>query len=261
MNAHALSDTYRAEWSQLARPRTIGWSLLGAVTFAGLVTAVLLLGGDGLWAASSAVLERHDGAVRSVTQGLVFASIPVFSLFVALPAGDIARGTWRTALLHQPRRLTLAVGQLLARWAFAAGVAVVAVLAGWLVAVTLAPGVGIDTSAWFGADGLRAVAALGIRLVLYVGGWALLGTLVGVVCRSVPVGLGVGLLWAGPLENIIGDELAFAPTWFPGLLLRGVLSPAESPVAQSRIAWTLGAYALVALAVIAVTVRRRDATG
>jgi hypothetical protein len=45
---------------------------------------------------------------------------------------------------------------------------------------------------------------------LFVFGFALLGSVIGMLSRSMGIGLGFGLFWAGPVENILGDDLAFA---------------------------------------------------
>lgn len=121
-----------------------------------------------------------------------------------------------------------------------------------------APTQDIDTSSWLTSDGLSSAASTLGSLGLFTTGWGLFGTALAVITRSVPVGLGIGLLWAGPVENILGDDLTWAAEWFPGLLLRELITP--DPVVETwRVAITLVGYAAVAAVVIAVS-NRRDVT-
>ena len=49
--------------------------------------------------------------------------------------------------------------------------------------------------------------------------------MVAVLVRSTPIALAIGLIWFGPIENVIGEGRAWADRWFPGLLLRSMLQP------------------------------------
>lgn len=78
--------------------------------------------------------------------------------------------------------------------------------------------------------------------------------------RSVPIGLGIGILWAGPLENILGDRLAIGGEWFPGLLLRYVVAPETAVLTGAALVLRLVLYAVIALLLVGVLLRRRDVT-
>jgi hypothetical protein len=85
--------------------------------------------------------------------------------------------------------------------------------------------------------------------------------MIAVLVRSTPLALAVGLLWFGPIENVIGEGRTWAMRWFPGLLLRSVLRPdAPISIATSTALATLVLYVGVCVAVIAVVVSRRDMT-
>jgi ABC-2 type transport system permease protein len=84
--------------------------------------------------------------------------------------------------------------------------------------------------------------------------------LVGVLARSVPIGVGVGLVWAGSLENIIGDGWSPGEQWFPGLVLRALVAPDAAAISTGRALATLAAYAVVAVGVTTIALRRRDVT-
>ena len=259
----ALLRSARAEWVALARRPVLLGGLGTATAFGVIVTAVMMLTlGESANAFNldAASVGQPDGFSLPIGLGMAFGSIVIFAVFVSWAAGGYARGTTRTALLHQPGRVSLTLGQLLTRWWLLAAMLIVAQLTGALTAWVLAPSQGVDTSAWLSVDGGLALLGDIGRLVAFAFGWAVLGTLVGVVTRSVPIGLAIGLMWAGPVENVLGDELTFAPRWFPGLLLRGVVSPMESPVAQDLVWVTATLYTAVALVLVCLVVRRRDVT-
>ncbi|MBD0020690.1 MULTISPECIES: hypothetical protein [Gordonia] len=46
--------------------------------------------------------------------------------------------------------------------------------------------------------------------------YAAIGTTPAVVIRLTPITLAVLLLWFGPIENVIGEDLDWARRWFPG---------------------------------------------
>jgi len=95
---------------------------------------------------------------------------------------------------------------------------------------------------------------------VFLVGTAIVATTVGVLARSVPVGVGVALVWSGPVENILGDGWTWADRVFPGLLLRGVLLPGSTDTSTVQAVFTLAAYAAVALTVTVIALRRRDVT-
>jgi hypothetical protein len=205
-------------------------------------------------------LGQSGGGTLSVRTAVAFTSILILALFVGMSAGSFARGTWRASLLQQPRRLTLAAGTFAARIALSAVVVVVLFVAGVVTAYLMAPGKGIDTGSWLDGTSLQMAGEDYLRSMTFIVGWALLGTLLGIATRSVPIGLGIGILWAGPLENILGDRLAIGGEWFPGLLLRYVVAPETAVVTGTALVLRLVLYAVIALLLVGVLLRRRDVT-
>lgn len=258
----ALARSIRAEWWRLTRPRPLAWSGLAAAVFGAAITAVLLLTLDATGPATGLtrlLVSRPGGMTSLVMLGLSFASIVLFAMFLAMAAGPYGSGTWRVELLHQPRRLTLAVGQFLARWGFTCMLLLIVLVAGAVTALAMAPGQGISTDSWLTADGLRESGWTALKAAGFAFGWGVLGTVMGTLTRSIPVGLGVGLVWFGPIENILGDNVDFATRWFPGLLLRDMISPVHTNP-TSTIGLTLGAYLVVCVVVLSVLHARRDVT-
>lgn len=258
--ATAVRRSGRAEWFRLTRPRSIRTALATTALAAAAVTAALLLSLDEAAPAPRMSLEFVATAgPQSVTlDALGYGAIVLFAVFTSWAAGGSARGTHRTELLHQPIRGALAVGAFLARWAVAGLLVLLSVAAGTATTAALAAPLGLDPGAWATPGMVRALAVDAAVVLGYTAGWGLLGTLLGTAVRSVPLALGLGLAWAGPVENILGDDWGPAARWFPGLLLRGLLVD-SSVVERTTSLVTLGAYAAVCLIVIGA-LGRRDVT-
>ena len=75
-----------------------------------------------------------------------------------------------------------------------------------------------------------------------------------------PIGVGIGLVWAGPVENIIGDGWTPGQQFFPGMVLRAIINPASAEISTTRAMVTLAAYGAIAATVSAIALRRRDVT-
>jgi hypothetical protein len=156
----------------------------------------------------------------------------------------------------------LIAGKLGARLGLAALLMLGALVAGWITAALVAPGQDVDTTGWWGADALTHAAGDYARLLGFVAGYALIGTTLAILIRSTPITLGVGLLWFGPIENVLGDGHSWAMHSFPGLLLRSVLQPGRpDSVPTGTAALTLLGYAALCVATISVVLSRRDASG
>src|SRR5215510_2731431 len=128
------------------------------------------------------------------------------------------------------------------------------------ISVALAPGQDVSTAHWFGLDG--AQAAVGDYLSAAAGllGWAILGTLLGLVFRSVPVVVAVGVAWAGPFEHLLGQAWSTAIRYFPGLQAEATAAGGTIDVSyQHALALTLF-YSAVATAAGLLIVARRDIT-
>lgn len=259
--------SFRAELVKLRRRRV--------VAVAAVVTAVFSLGGAAVVVASARpagrapaggrgptleALAAAGGGTEAFTTAASFAGTFLFVVFVGAVAVEFSRGTMRTMLLYQPRRVRLLGGKLAALLAFAAVVLATAEAATWLAARALAPPQGVDTAAWTTpAAAGRAVADYATVLV-WVAGYAVLGTALAVVARSVPVALAVGVAWAGPFEHLVQDGWEPAGRLFPGLLLEAFVAGGTADVTASRALATVAAYVVAAGALAAATFARRDVT-
>ena len=98
-----------------------------------------------------------------------------------------------------------------------------------------------------------------LRSVLFwVSGYAVLGTTLAVLARSVPVALAIGIAWAGPAEHILQDAWSPAARFFPGLLLEAFVAGGTSEVSATRALLTVAVYAAGAAAVAGTAFARRD---
>jgi ABC-2 type transport system permease protein len=257
--------TFRSEWILLNRRRMWVVAGLTTVVFTVLATAVAISTAEPFLRSPGAglVLEAligSGGATAAVIFSVAFSSILALAAFASSTGNEFTRGTLRTALTHQPNRLALIGGKLAARFSVGAILMVLALVVGAATAAIVAPAQDIDTTGWFDLDALGEAAGDYVRLLGFVAVYALIGTMIAVLVRSTPIALAIGLLWFGPFENVIGEGREWADRWFPGLLLRSMLQPDRpDSIATGTAVATLGVYAAVCLAVIAVVMARRDA--
>jgi ABC-2 type transport system permease protein len=184
----------------------------------------------------------------------------VFVTFIALIAGEFSGGTFRAVLLRDPHRLRVIVGKLAGALIVAGGVLAIAEISSFAVSLLVAPGQDVSTSAWFSVDSVGAGLRDYATVFAGVAGWAVFGTTLAVVFRSVPVALGVGFAWAGPFENIVVDSWSTGFRVFPGQVLGSLIRGGTIELGFARAALTAGLYVAVAAAATLVLVSRRDVT-
>jgi ABC-type transport system involved in multi-copper enzyme maturation permease subunit len=261
-----MTAVIRAELQRSGRRRTVLIATLGALLFAAIAsvsvfssatTTITSANGQG---ATLADLAAAGGGTKAFAVGASFAGFVVFVLFIGLMAREFSEGTFRALALREPHRARIIVGKLVGMLVVALGVAVVAEMATFVLSLTLAPGHGIDTGAWFSIDGLRAAFGDLGTVMLGVTGWALFGTALAVIFRSAPIALAVGFAWAGPFENIVSRSWSTGNRVFPGRLLAAVMSGGTTEVSFGRAVAVSAIYGVVALIVALVLVVRRDVT-
>jgi ABC-2 type transport system permease protein len=256
----------RAELVKVLRRRVLVITAITTVVFAVGSAAVVLaaaepagqrVSGRGVTVES---LSGPGGGTEVFTTGVSFAGTFLFVLFVGVVAVEFSRGTFRTMLMHQPRRLRLLAGKITALLVFAAVVLAVAEVLTWTAARALSPTQDVATGRWLSADALgQGVADYG-SVIFWVSGYALLGTTLAVLVRSVPAALAIGIAWAGPFEHLLQDAWDPAGRYFPGLLLEAFVAGGTSEVSATRALLTVAVYATVAAAVAGTVFTRRDVT-
>jgi hypothetical protein len=203
-------------------------------------------------------LAEPSGATEAFATGAGFLGIIMLAIFISNVGFEYARGTFGVALMRQPRRLRLLGGKVGALLFFLAGTLAVAELFGWLLGLAIAPTQDISTSAWFSASALGEAAVAYGTAFFVAGAWAVFGMAIAIFTRSVPVALGVGLAWAGPLEHLTQRAWSGASEWFPGLLLESVAAGGTTEVTSGRALSTVLLYVGVAATAALVAFSRRD---
>lgn len=257
--------TFRAELVKLRRRRVL--LLVATVLFSVATAAVVVASaepvrtrpgfGQGTTIES---LSAAGGGTEVFTTGASFAGTFLFVVFVGAIAVEFSRGTVRTMLLRQPRRVPLLAGKLASLLAFAAVVLAAAEVLTWLAAKLLAPTQDIATGEWTSLAAVgHAVADYGTAL-FWVSAYAVFGMTLAVLTRSVPVALAVGIAWAGPFEHLLQDGWDTASRVFPGLLLEAFVAGGTDDVSALRAFGTVAVYMIGAATIAAGTFIRRDVT-
>jgi ABC-2 type transport system permease protein len=261
-----MINMFKAELLKLRRRRVFVAVTASALAFAVLSTVVVFLSAAGPGerpsgrAPTIAELSQAGGATEAFAVGASFIGILVFVLFIANVAGEFSQGTLRTLLLRQPRRVSLLAGKMAALLVFGAVVLGLTELLTVGASAVLAPSQDVGTSSWLSLDGLGQAAGDYGRAMLGVTAWASLGMALAVFVRSIPVALGIGIVWSGPLEHLLQDAWTGAPQWFPGLLLEALAAGGTADVSVGRALLLVGIYVVLAAGAAALVFSRRDVT-
>lgn len=262
-----MTRIVKAELIRLLRRRTMVVAIAVAVLFSVVATLAVFASARSTGAARTrqggttlAVLAGHGGGTQAFAVGASFAGFFVFVTVMALMAGEFSGGTFRALLLRDPNRRRVIVGKLVGILTVAAAIMALAEAFSFGVSLLLAPSKDLSTAGWFSLAGLGA----GLRdygtVLAGVAGWAVFGTTLAVIFRSVPVAVGVGFLWAGPFENIVSQSWATGYRIFPGQALASLIQGGTAEMGFGRAALTATVYAVVAATTTLVLVSRRDVT-
>jgi ABC-2 type transport system permease protein len=255
----------RSELVKLRRRRVLIVTALTTLVFA-IGGAAIVLASASRTASPAArgvtisELAEAGGGTEVFTTAVSFAGTFLFVVFVGAIAIEFSRGTFRTMLLYEPRRLRLLAGKMAGLLVFAAIVLAAAEVVTWVAAKLLAPSQDVDGSHWVSAAAFGGALTDYFSVLFWVTGYALLGMMVAVLARSVPIALAVGIAWAGPFEHLLQDAWTTADRFFPGLLLEEFVAGGTSEVSAARAFSTVTVYVLIATAIAATSFVRRDVT-
>lgn len=205
----------------------------------------------------------------------VFAGALALALGALVLGGEYGWGTFKTVVTQRPSRGSVLAGQMLALLAFVSGTVLVLFGLSALTSTVIAMAEG-ESTALPDAGHLASGYAGG---VLILSTWAAIGAALAVMLRSVALPVGLGIVWALGIENLMA---AMARTALSALEpLRDVLpgvnagslvaaltperigSPAPGvaeTVGGGRAVTTLVLYIVAAAAVAAWSHHRRDVT-
>jgi len=215
-----MISMFKAELLKLRRRRVAVAVIAAALAFAAVATIAVFLSATQAGAPGSrrgATVEslgEAGGATEAFSIGVSFVGILVLVLFIANIAGEFSQGTFRTLLMRQPRRIGLLAGKMLALLTFAAVVLALAEILTVAASAAMAPTQDIPTGSWFGIDGLGAAAGDYATALVGVAAWATLGMALAIFVRSIPVALGIGVVWSGPFEHLTQDAWTAASPIF-----------------------------------------------
>jgi hypothetical protein len=263
-----MMRAYRAELTKLLRRKTLLLTALVALVYGVGASAIVVSAANpaasyGRGESRSLSIEAlaNAGGGSQIFRGAIsFAGFFVLVVFIGWTAVEFSRGTMRTMLLRQPRRLQLLAGKVGALLTYAAVTLAGIELASWITARILAPGAGIDTAAWTSLDALGSAVTDYGAVLLWVAGYAILGTALAVLLRSVTVALAVGIAWFGPFEHIIQNNWSGASRVFPGLGLEAFAAGGTTDVTVGRAIAVAALYAVAAAALACTLFARRDIT-
>ena len=257
---------FKAELLKLRRRRVAVGVAVGALAFAAIAAIAVFLsatdaGEPGAQrGATVESLAQAGGATEAFSIGASFTGILVLVLFIANVAGEFSQGTFRTLLMRQPRRVALLAGKMTALLVFVAVVLALAEVLTVAASAAIAPSQDVSTASWFGVDGLGAAAGDYATALFGVAAWASLGMALAVFVRSIPVALGIGIVWSGPFEHLLEDAWSAAGQWFPGLLLEALAAGGTDDVSVARALTLVGLYVAAAGTAAAIVFARRDIT-
>jgi ABC-2 type transport system permease protein len=257
-------NVFKAELSRLTRRRFLMTTALAVFAAAVFATVIVFLSAE---TSAADVPERGTtiddlpaagGGTTAFATALSFGGFFVFVVSAAVWAGEFSQGTFRTLLMKQPNRLSLLAGKLAALLVFAAAILLVAEVLMFVVSLMMAPIEDVSTSEWFSLEALGEAAADYGTALFWVTAWSVFAMTLGVVLRSIPLALAVGIGWFGPFEHITDAAWDGANRLYPGLLLERFALGGTDEVSLTRAATLLTLYVAAAAAVGVISFARRD---
>lgn len=198
----------RAELLRLAK-WPVTWLLAGVwlvlnLSFAYLFTYLSYRSAtsDGNDRLAATLLEQvsMDQIPSTLAQGMPLFGGAIVLIFAALATGSgYGWSTWKTVFTNGPRRLTAFGGTMAAIAGFVAAL-VLATLVLDMAASAIILGLESEPVNWPAAADLAQSAGAGL---LILGMYAAFGAALGVVVRSPALSVGLGLVWALVIENLL----------------------------------------------------------
>lgn len=262
-----MRNVFRAELATLLRRRVFVGALLASIAFVAVTSLAVFASAEAAGgptqdgAPTIQALSAAGGGTEAFSSGIGFVGLFVMVAFITRLAGEFSHGTLRTLLMKEPRRLRVVLGKMMALLAFMATVLLLAEALTFAASVLMAPGQDVDTSAWYGLDSSRAAAGDYVAAFLGLSAWGFYGMTLALIIRSVPIAVGVGVAWAGPLEHITEQSWQTATRWFPGLQLEALVAGGTGDVSYERAILLTSVYVALAVTIALFTLTRRDVTG
>jgi ABC-2 type transport system permease protein len=281
-----LRHTTRAELGRLRRWPAV-WVTLGAwaalaLMFGYLFDYLAYRSGDTSFTDEDATAQTLlSGLLPSAVPHVLVQGMPMFGGALMMVLGAIVAGNgygwgaWKTLFTQGPSRTASVLGSMLAMACFVLGV----VLATLVLYIGVSSGIALSEGqsvVWPSAGSVTRSVSAGCLVLLM---WALTGYGLGTLARGPALSVGLGLVWALVVENLlrgVGNLLGAVeslthvlPGTAAGSLVGSIIGVSSDgsgapgvldAISGQRAAWTVLAYALGWVALCVVLVRRRDLT-
>jgi len=270
-----MFPAFLSSWTKLRRPALL-WGTYGALAvLSALITTLIFVNAGATAVASTqggpsgppgqgtttlANLAESSGLLTGLSSSVMLIGVVALCVAASQLAGEYTQGTLRTLLIRRPQRLQLLGGTWAALVTFMAGAVAVAAVVSGAVALIAAQARGIDTTAWFGTDGVTASLQTLGESMLAIAGYTTLGAALGSILRAPVVAVAVAIGWLLPIEQILSSVIDGSARWLPGQLLTAIASGGTTTIALSAALVTTAAYLAVAMGTAGVLFKRRDVT-
>jgi ABC-2 type transport system permease protein len=211
-----------------------------------------------------------------LAQGMPMFGGAIMMVLGAIVAGNgYGWGTWKTVFTQAPSRTRTLLGSLSAMTALVAGLVTVTLLSDYVMSLAVAIAQSQSTALPAFGDTAQAVGVAFLVMEM----WALAGYLLGTVARGPALSVGLGLVWALVIENLlrgVGTSLSWVESFthvlpgtasgsLVGQMIGNVGGPNDTPglldtLSFQRGLWTTAAYAVLLPLLTWWLVRRRDVT-
>ncbi|MGH8948833.1 MAG: hypothetical protein ACRDXF_08235, partial [Acidimicrobiia bacterium] len=247
---------------------TVLFTALAFLTVGG--ANVDLDGGESEAFVTASVLTLPEGSVFAVTNLASMLGVVALALFASNLAGEFSKGTIRMLFVTEPNRIKVLAGKLAALASFIV-VGMAATLAASIgIGALLAPGAGVDTSAWWTADGFAAIGStyLNVTAAILVPG--LIGAAIAVLTRSAAIAISVGAAYFILGEALVASFWDTLAKWGPSAVANALavggtggagMMGGDAPVIAYATAASLAlVYGIVCVAISSTVLARRDVT-
>jgi ABC-2 type transport system permease protein len=255
---------FLSEWTKLRRKTLLLSTFLGLAAAASLFVILLFsqapARGDGGGLPSLVQLARPNGLIVGVARATMLLGIVAFGIAAAQTASEYSLGTLRQLLVRQPRRVVLLAGKWLGVVTFLLLALLFAAVVAFAVAVVMAHGRHVSTSAWFSGTGfgdlLRALGDIALAVI----GYSVFGLAIGQFMRSAVFAVIAGFAWIIAVENIVTRIVPGTARWLPGSSLEAVASGGGEIASFGHGLLVAAGYLIAAVLATIATFARSDVT-
>jgi ABC-2 type transport system permease protein len=275
-----MMRAFRSEWIKLSRRNTLlgfGGAMIGlSVLFTVLAFVTVgganvdLDGGQSEAFVTAAVLSTSDGSVFAITNLASLLGVLALALFASNTAGEFSKGTIRMLFVTEPNRLKVLAGKMAALASFVAIGMAATMVSTVGIGALLAPAVGVDTSAWWTADGLTNMATTYLNITGAVLIPGLIGATIAVLTRSAAIAISVGAAYFILGEALVASFWDTLGEWGPSAVSNalavggtggeGMMGGAAPIIAYGTAAILALVYGIACLAISSTVLTRRDVT-